>query len=61
MEKVAQNVVADHANVVNVQSVDANLANAKNKGILKKLFFIRPALAGLDYLCHPGIKPSALI
>jgi hypothetical protein len=49
VEKVAQNVVADHANVVNVQSVDANLANAKNKGILKKLFFIRPALAGLDF------------
>jgi hypothetical protein len=36
VEKVVQSVVADLANAVNVQNVDANLANAKNNN-LKKL------------------------
>jgi hypothetical protein len=30
VENVAQNVAAEHANAVNVQNVDVNLASAKN-------------------------------
>ncbi len=54
VENVAQNAGAEHANVVNVQNVDVNLANAKNNPVKNSIEIdekIRPASAGLIFSC----------